>query len=171
MAETSPDFVVIGMETFRLLQYKENIIAQMQSNVAEVTPEQATRAAALRSALLNLSVLSEEVRDLQSDIWKAGAVRSSNSRGKRSSSMLGRSLLLDKVETPCFPRFFFFSFVSDMVFVCKGQRITDKVHISGPSSGSASSEVSPRRAKPLFDMKKKHSSDEASSSSPAMPRR
>lgn len=93
LAETSPDFVTIGTETFRLLQYKENIVAQTQS-AGEAAPEQS----ALRTALLSLAVLSEEGRDLQSDIWKAVPVRASSSRGKRSSSILGRSLLLDKAS-------------------------------------------------------------------------
>ncbi len=135
LTETNPDFVVVGREAFRMLQFKENIIAQMQ-NASEVSPEQASLAASLRTALLSLpglvtclllfvvrcfllfvvccfllfvvcccfwpqsfqKVLSEEVRDLQSDIWKAVPARSASRGSKRSSSILGRSLLLDKVS-------------------------------------------------------------------------
>ncbi len=90
LSETSSDFIAVGKELARLLEFKENI-----GKTAAPDTRLSRQSVALRKTLLDLPVLTEDSRHALSDAAKAQVVRS-KSLTKRGSQILGKSLLGDK---------------------------------------------------------------------------
>jgi hypothetical protein len=94
LSESNDDYIAVGKELARLLEFKENI-AKVASETPESTPEHQIVQSSLRKLLLDLPVASEESRNILSDIWKKTVVKPKSS-SKRGSQMLGKTLLADK---------------------------------------------------------------------------